>query len=150
MKNNRQEKILAIIEAEPIETQEQLLSKLQEQGIESTQATISRDIKQLHLIKEPVGSGRYRYAVSAQKIKLNFAGRLQVILRESILGADRAQNLVVVKMMPGLGPAAGSAFDGMEIPAIVGTVSGDDTVLVVLRDEQSAAEFCTELTAMIK
>ena len=140
MKNNRQEKILAIIEAEPIETQEQLLSKLQEQGIESTQATISRDIKQLHLIKEPVGGGRYRYAVSAQKIKLNFAGRLQVILRESILSADRAQNLVVVKMMPGLGPAA----------AIVGTVSGDDTVLVVLRDEQSAAEFCTELTAMIK
>ena len=131
MKNNRQEKILAIIEAEPIETQEQLLAKLQEQGIESTQATISRDIKQLHLIKEPVGGGRYRYAVSAQKIKLNFAGRLQV-------------------MMPGLGPAAGSAFDGMEIPAIVGTVSGDDTVLVVLRDEQSAAEFCTELTAMIK
>ena len=127
MKNNRQEKILAIIEAEPIETQEQLLAKLQEQGIESTQATISRDIKQLH-----------------------FAGRLQVILRESILSADRAQNLVVVKMMPGLGPAAGSAFDGMEIPAIVGTVSGDDTVLVVLRDEQSAAEFCTELTAMIK
>ena len=150
MKNNRQEKILAIIEAEPIETQEQLLSKLQEQGIESTQATISRDIKQLHLIKEPVGGGRYRYAVSVQKTKLNFAERLQVILRESILSADRAQNLVVVKMMPGLGPAAGSAFDGMEIPAIVGTVSGDDTVLVVLRDEQSAAEFCTELTAMIK
>lgn len=124
MKNNRQEKILAIIEAEPIETQEQLLSKLQEQGIESTQATISRDIKQLHLIKEPVGGGRYRYAVSAQKIKLNFAGRLQVILRESILSADRAQNLVVVKMMPA-SPRGGSAFDGMEIPAIVGTVSGD-------------------------
>ena len=150
MKNNRQEKILAIIEAEPIETQEQLLSKLQEQGIESTQATISRDIKQLHLIKEPVGGGRYPNPLSPQKIKLNFAGRLQVILRESILSADRAQNLVVVKMMPGLGPAAGSAFDGMEIPAIVGTVSGDATVLVVLRDEQSAAEFCTELTAMIK
>lgn len=104
MKNNRQEKILAIIEAEPIETQEQLLAKLQEQGIESTQATISRDIKQLHLIKEPVGGGRYRYAVSAQKIKLNFAGRLQVILRESILSADRAQNLVVVKMMPASAP----------------------------------------------
>ena len=65
MKNNRQEKILAIIEAEPIETQEQLLSKLQEQGIESTQATISRDIKQLHLIKEPVGGGRYRSTLPA-------------------------------------------------------------------------------------
>ena len=150
MKNKRQEMILQIIAAEPIETQEQLLERLLTQGIESTQATISRDIKQLHLIKEPFGDGRYRYAVSAQKIKLNFAGRLQVILRESILGADRAQNLVVVKMMPGLGPAAGAAFDGMEIPAVVGTVSGDDTVLVVLRDEVSAEEFCTELNAMIK
>ena len=150
MKNNRQEKILAIIEAEPIETQEQLLSKLQEQGIESTQATISRDIKQLHLIKEPVGGGRYRYAVSAQKIKAQLCRQIAGHPARSILSADRAQNLVVVKMMPGLGPAAGSAFDGMEIPAIVGTVSGDDTVLVVLRDEQSAAEFCTELTAMIK
>lgn len=150
MKNKRQEKILQIIAAEPIETQEQLLERLLAQGIESTQATISRDIKQLHLIKEPFGSGRYRYAVSAQKIKLNFAGRMQVILRESILGADRAQNLVVVKMMPGLGPAAGAAFDGMEIHAVVGTVSGDDTVLVVLRDEASAEEFCAELNAMIK
>ena len=150
MKNMRHNKIIEIIESDSIETQDDLISRLREQGFNVTQATISRDIKQLHLIKEPVGGGRYRYAVSAQKIKLNFAGRLQVILRESILSADRAQNLVVVKMMPGLGPAAGSAFDGMEIPAIVGTVSGDDTVLVVLRDEQSAAEFCTELTAMIK
>ena len=150
MKNDRQTILLEIIEQQAVETQEQLLRLLAERGVKCTQATVSRDIKQLHLIKEPVGGGRYRYAVSAQKIKLNFAGRLQVILRESILSADRAQNLVVVKMMPGLGPAAGSAFDGMEIPAIVGTVSGDDTVLVVLRDEQSAAEFCTELTAMIK
>ena len=150
MKNNRQEKILAIIEAEPIETQEQLLSKLQEQGIENTQAAHPDLLTHPPRRTDALDGGRYRYAVSAQKIKLNFAGRLQVILRESILSADRAQNLVVVKMMPGLGPAAGSAFDGMEIPAIVGTVSGDDTVLVVLRDEQSAAEFCTELTAMIK
>ena len=150
MKNNRQEKLLEIIAAEPIETQEQMLERLLACGIESTQATISRDIKQLHLIKESIGDGRYRYAVSAQKIKLNFAGRLQVILRESILGAERAQNLVIVKMMPGLGPAAGSAFDGMEIPAIVGTVSGDDTVLVVLRDDESAEEFRREIRAMIK
>ena len=150
MKAKRQQEILRIIGERDVETQDQLLAELRARGVQSTQATISRDIKELHLIKEPVGGGRYRYAVSAQKIKLTFAGRLQVILRESSLSADRAQNLVVVKMMPGLGPAAGSAFDGMEIPAIVGTVSGDDTVLVVLRDEQSAAEFCTELTAMIK
>lgn len=150
MKNNRQEKILEIISAEIIETQEQLLAKLQEQGIESTQATISRDIKQLHLIKEPAGGGRSRYAVSAQKTRLNFAGRLKVILRESVLKVDRASNLVVVKTMPGLGQAAGSAFDGMELSSVVGTVCGDDTVLVVLRDDASAEEFRVELTTMIK
>lgn len=150
MKNNRQDKILEIIATETIETQEQLLLRLQELGIDSTQATISRDIKQLHLIKEPAGAGRYRYAVSAQKTKLNFAGRLQVILRESILKVDRASNLAVVKTMPGLGQAAGSAFDGMELQSVVGTVCGDDTVLVILRDDTSAEEFCAELKTMIK
>lgn len=150
MKNNRQDKILEIIATETIETQEQLLLRLQELGIDSTQATISRDIKQLHLIKEPAGGGRYRYAVSAQKTKLNFAGRLQVILRESILKVDRASNLAVVKTMPGLGQAAGSAFDGMELQSVVGTVCGDDTVLVILRDDESAEEFCAELKTMIK
>lgn len=149
MKNNRQEKILAIIEAEPIETQEQLLAKLQEQGIESTQATISRDIKQLHLIKEPVGRRRYRYAVSAQKIKSTLPADYRSSAREHPQRRPRAEPRRG-EDDAGPRPAAGSAFDGMEIPAIVGTVSGDDTVLVVLRDEQSAAEFCTELTAMIK
>ena len=73
MKNNRQEKILEIISQENIETQEQLLMRLQACGISSTQATISRDIKQLHLIKEPVGRGAYKYAVSSNRTKLNFA-----------------------------------------------------------------------------
>lgn len=150
MKNNRQEKILEIIASEAVETQEQLLARLQEYGIESTQATISRDIKQLHLIKEPAGNGRSRYTVSAQKTKLNFAGRLKVILRESVMKVDRASNLAVVKTMPGLGQAAGSAFDGMELQSVVGTVCGDDTVLVVLRDDASAEEFCAALSAMIK
>ena len=150
MKNDRQEKILAIIASEPIETQEQLIERLKERGVTSTQATISRDIKQLHLIKEPAGGGRYRYAVSAHKTKLNFADRLQTILRESIVGVDYAQNLVVLKTMPGLAGAAAAAFDGMEIGQMVGTIAGDDTVLVVMRDAESAAEFCNEIAAMRK
>ena len=151
MKNNRQEKILAIIEAEPIETQEQLLSKLQEQGIESTQATISRDIKQLHLIKEPVGGGRYRYASSARSTGCDFNDRLQRILRECSLSVDYAQNLVVLKTMPGLASAAGAAFDAMDdLPAMIGCVCGDDTVLVVMRDEASAQSFCEELSGLCK
>ena len=96
MKNERQEKILAIIAASAIETQEQLIDSLRQEGISCTQATISRDIKQLHLIKEPTGNGTYRYAVSAQKVKLNLADRLQTILRESIISVDCAQNLLTV------------------------------------------------------
>ena len=144
MKNERQEKILAIIAASAIETQEQLIDSLRKEGISCTQATISRDIKQLHLIKEPTGNGTYRYAVSTQKM----ADRLQTILRESIVSVDCAQNLVLIKTMAGLGPAAGAAFDGMDISAKVGTVAGDDTVLIVMRENESAAELCSEIEDM--
>ena len=143
MKNERQEKILAIIAASAIETQEQLIDSLRKEGISCTQATISRDIKQLHLIKEPTGNGTYRYAVSTQKMRLNLADRLQ-----TILSVDCAQNLVLIKTMAGLGPAAGAAFDGMDISAKVGTVAGDDTVLIVMRENESAAEFCSEIEDM--
>ena len=151
MKSKRQEKILELIAQYAIETQEELLERLSECGIPSTQATVSRDIKQLHLYKEPCGGGRYRYASSARSTGCDFNDRLQRILRECSLSVDYAQNLVVLKTMPGLASAAGAAFDAMDdLPAMIGCVCGDDTVLVVLRDEQSAAEFCTELTAMIK
>ena len=113
MKNQRQEYLLQIIAEETVETQEQLLERLQERGIRSTQATISRDIKELHLIKEPVGQGRYRYAVSAHRTKLNFADRLRTIFREGVLSVDYAQNLVVIKTMPGLANGAAAALDGI-------------------------------------
>ncbi len=150
MKNDRQELILSIIAGEVIETQEQLIGRLRERGVSSTQATISRDIKDLHLIKEPAGGGRYRYAVSAQKTKLNFADRLQTILRESIVGVDYAQNIVVLRTMPGLAGAAGAAFDGMEIPQMVGSIAGDDTVMIVMRDTAGAEELCRAIDAMRK
>ena len=150
MKNNRQERILAIIAEEPIETQEQLIARLRDYGIESTQATISRDIKQLHLIKEPTGGGRYRYAVSAQKTKLNFADRFQIILRQSLLKVDRAHNIVVLKAITGLGSAVGAAFDGMDVPMMVGSIAGDDTVMIVMRDDESAIDFCEEISEMLK
>ena len=110
MKNDRQNQLLQIISEEIIETQEQLLERLQAKGIKSTQATISRDIKELHLIKEPAGQGRYRYAVSAHRTKLNFADKLRTIFRESVLTVDNAQNIVVIKTLPGLANAAGSLF----------------------------------------
>ena len=106
MKSKRQEKILELIAQYAIETQEELLERLSECGIPSTQATVSRDIKQLHLYKEPCGGGRYRYASSARSTGCDFNDRLQRILRECSLSVDYAQNLVVLKTMPGLASAA--------------------------------------------
>lgn len=150
MKNERQEMILSIIGSKAIETQEQLIEELRRGGIRSTQATISRDIKQLHIVKEPTGDGRYRYAASEQRTKINFAERLQKILRESIMSVDHAQNIAVLKTMPGLAGAAGAAFDTMENPQIVGCIAGDDTLMIVMRDAAGAEEICREIEAMRK
>ena len=150
MKNERQSKILEIIKAEPIETQEQLQQSLSDMGIHCTQATISRDIKQLHLIKEPIGQGKYRYAISIQRKRLNVADKLRTILRESIISVNYAQNLVVIKTMSGLAGAAAKALDSMRIGGVLGTVAGDDTVLLVLQDTESAMNLCGEITEMAK
>ena len=149
MKNDRQAQILEIISSENIETQEQLLDRLQAHGITSTQATISRDIKQLHLIKEPMGQGMYKYAVSGNRTKLNFAERLRTIFRESITSIDSAQNIVVIKTMPGLASAACAAMDGMDFSFMVGSLAGDDTAFIVMRDTESALEFCKEIKEML-
>ena len=149
MKNSRQSMILEIITQENIETQEQLLARLQERGITSTQATISRDIKQMHLVKEPMGHGLYKYAVSGNRTKLNFAEKLRTIFRESITGVDYAQNIVVLRTMPGLASAACSALDNMDYSMLVGTLAGDDTAFLVMRDTESAAEFCEEIKEML-
>ena len=150
MKNNRQSMILEIISQENIETQEQLLFRLQERGIRSTQATISRDIKQMHLIKEPVGHGVYKYTVSGNRTKLNFAEKLRTIFRESITNIDYAQNIVVIKTMPGLASAACSALDNMDIAYMVGSLAGDDTAFLVMKDTESAMDFCEELKSMLQ
>ena len=149
MKNDRQAMILEIISQENIETQEQLLSRLQERGVSSTQATISRDIKQMHLIKEPVGHGVYKYAVSGNRTKLNFAEKLRTIFRESVTSIDSAQNIVVLKTMPGLASAACSALDNMDISYMVGSLAGDDTAFLVMKDTESAAIFCEEIKEML-
>ena len=140
---------MEIISTTNVETQEQLLQQLQEAGFTSTQATISRDIKQMHLIKEPVGQGVYKYAVSSNRTKLNFAEKLRTIFRESITSIASAQNIVVLKTMPGLASAACSALDNMEISYMVGSLAGDDTAFLVMRDNESAESFCREIEEML-
>ena len=150
MKGKRQQEILDIIVQHEVETQEQLLDYLKERGIETTQATISRDIKQLHLVKELAGCGIYKYAVSHPKTKLSSAGKLRTIFKECVTSFDQAQNIVVLRTMSGLANAAGAAVDGMEVPGLVGSLAGDDTVILIMRTNETAAELCAEIREMLK
>ena len=150
MKAKRQAEILRLVGSRDVETQEQMLEGLRACGIRATQATISRDIKELNLVKQPTGSGTYRYVVSAAKHPHHsFAGRLRNIFKEGVTSFDMAQNIVVVKTMPGLAPAAGAALDDMEIEGLVGSLAGDDTVILIMRNNQLAADLCREMTAML-
>ncbi len=149
MKNDRQSMILEIISRENIETQEQLLNRLQKRGIRCTQATISRDIKQLHLVKEPVGQGVYKYAVSGNRTRLNVAEKLRTIFRECIVSIDYPQNIVVIKSMPGLANGACSALDNMDLSDMLGSLAGDDTAFLVMRTTEAAASFCEEMKNML-
>ena len=150
MKNNRQAMILDIIAKENVETQEQLLEHLRQRGVSSTQATISRDIKQLHLVKEPTGQGKYRYAVSVQKTKLNFADKLRTIFRESVVSVEAAQNIVVLKTIEGMAQGAAFALDNMGDTDIVGTLAGDDTIFLVFHDNMQALDFCEQVKQMLR
>ena len=149
MKLDRQAMILEIIAQENIETQEQLLTRLQARGLRCTQATISRDIKQLHLVKEPAGQGVYKYADSGNRTTLNVAAKLRTIFRECIVSIDYAQNIVVVKTMPGLANGACSALDNMDMNDIVGSLAGDDTALLVMRNTEAAELLCQEIKDML-
>ena len=149
MKSQRQAKILEIIANKSIETQEQLLSELQAEGFRGTQATISRDIKELRIVKELTSLGTYRYTISASDLGSSFSARLNTIFRECVISFDYAQNIIVVRTLPGLASAAGSAIDAMNLHSIVGTLAGDDTVMIVMRDNNSAAAFCGEIKNLI-
>lgn len=149
MKTQRQAKILEIIETMDIETQEQLLDELKKSGFNSTQATISRDIKELRMVKELTGAGTYRYTTTGKDSTGSFVTRLNTIFRECITTYEAAQNLVVLKTLPGLAQAACSAIDSMSIPHLVGTLGGDDTCLLVMSDSAAAQSFCAELKKMV-
>ncbi len=150
MKSQRQAKIMEIISNRNIETQEQLLQELHSAGFRSTQATISRDIKDLHIIKELTSFGTYRYTVATSEVSGTFSGRLNTIFRECITNFDYAQNMVVIHTLPGLASAAASAVDAMSLSVVVGTLAGDDTVFIVMRDMNAAAAFCGEIQNLLK
>ena len=145
MKPNRQAKILELIEQKDIETQEQLLTELEVCGFATTQATISRDIKELRIIKELGPNGMYRYSTAPKQAEPTCTAKLNSIFKQCVINCDHAQNIVVIKTMPGLASAACSAIDAMNMDMIIGTLAGDDTAFLLLRDTASASAFCTDI-----
>ena len=150
MKTQRQAKILELVSQQDVQTQEQLLDMLQKAGYICTQATISRDIKELRIVKELSREGIYRYSITAQNSGSSISTRLNAIFLECITGVDHAQNMVVIHTIPGLAGAAASAVDAMKMQSVLGSIGGDDTVLIVLRDSSSAAELSAQLQNLLK
>lgn len=149
MKSQRQAKIIEIVSTRDVETQEQLLEALQDAGFYSTQATISRDIKELRIVKELTKLGTYRYRTANTEVTGSFSARLNTIFRECVTSFDYAQNMVVVHTIPGLANGAASALDAMGLGVVLGTIAGDDTVFVVMRDSNAAAAFCGEIKSIL-
>lgn len=139
MKKARHEVILSLIEKENIGTQEALLERLIEEGYSVTQATISRDIKALRLIKTPTGDGEYKY-VYVQKDSEDYTQKYYSILSHSVVSVNYAGNMAVVKCYTGMAQAACTAVDNIVIDKIVGTLAGDDTIFVLCKDENAACE----------
>ena len=149
MKFKRQAAILEIISKREVKTQEELSRYLCEQGFQTTQATISRDIKELRLIKVASHSGGYQYSTPDQSGSATHLARLKNIFRECVVKIDRAQNLVVLKTLVGMANAAATAIDAMKIPNIVGTIAGDDNILIILRTSEEAEQFCELVSDML-
>ena len=139
MKKARHDVILSLIENENIGTQEALLERLLQEGFSVTQATISRDIKALRLIKTPTGDGEYKY-VYVQKDSEDYTQKYYSILSHSVVSVNFAGNMAVVKCYTGMAQAACTAVDNINMDKIVGTLAGDDTIFVLCKDESAAAE----------
>lgn len=148
MKIERHSKILEIIKSMDIETQEELAEQLKKTGMDVTQATVSRDIKELKLIKVLSDKGTYKYAVISPTENF-LSNKLVSIFSNTVLSVENVQNMVVVKTISGSGSAAAEAVDSMNLPGIVGSIAGDNTIFILSSDDKKAYELVKKLKKMI-
>lgn len=139
MKAIRQRRILEIIENQPIETQEDLAEELRKQGFEVTQATVSRDIKELRLVKNLTSQGTYRYALPRDAYRVN-GDRMARLFQDSVVHMDYSENIIAIKTLPGTAQAVASTIDTAQWEEIIGTVAGDDTILIVVKPKEKVQE----------
>lgn len=146
-RNDRQKKILEIINSKEIETQEELMNALKQEGYETTQATVSRDIRQLGLRKISAGIGRF-YVAGKAAHSVSPSSNIQSyknVLESGVLSVETAGNLVVIKTVSGMAMAVGAAVDNLTIEGVVGCIAGDDTVFVAVRDSRAASSVSAEI-----
>ncbi len=148
MKGQRQMKIREIITNREIETQDELVKSLRQEGFHVTQATVSRDIKELHLIKVPLNDGRYKYSLPADQ-RFNPLQKLKRALLDNFVHIDYTDNLVVMKSLPGTANAIAAQIDKLDWPEVMGTISGDDTILIICRTKQQSAKFVDNILNML-
>lgn len=149
MKISRHAKILEIIERNPIETQEELAEELKKSGYNITQATVSRDIKELKLVKVLDEKGIYKYASLKEQDSM-LSERLVKVFTESVLSVDYAGNIVVIKTFSGAANAACEALDVFDIKEVVGTIAGDNTIFILVRNPDSVEMVIEKLKKMMK
>ncbi|AET61525.1 MULTISPECIES: transcriptional regulator AhrC/ArgR [Paenibacillus] len=148
MKGQRHIKIREIISQREIETQDDLVEALRKAGFQVTQATVSRDIKELLLIKVPMDDGRYKYSMPSDQ-RYNPAQKLKRTLVDNFLHIDYTTNLIVMKCLPGTANSIAALLDNIEWPEIMGTISGDDTILIICRSEENSEAIVNRLMGYI-
>lgn len=149
MKGKRQEKILELISTYDIDTQEELSRKLLENGFNTTQGTISRDIRELKITKIPSANGRQKYAPMVNN-DIHVSDKYRRVLSEGILHIESAQNILVVKTVSGMAMACAAAIDSIGIQGIVGSIAGDDTIMCVVKELSMVDNAIAELNKIIK
>ena len=149
MKSVRHDLILDIIDKKDIETQDELAAELRARGVKVTQATVSRDIKELRLLKVLTPSGKYKYATGDQADN-NLTDRFIRMLAESLLSVSSANNLIVVKTLSGSANVAAEALDSMHWPEVLGTLAGDNTVLLIIRSNEETITVTSRIREMMK
>lgn len=144
MKKGRHEKIIELIQTKEINTQDELLIRLRDCGYNVTQATVSRDIKELKLVKIMSKSGKYCYALSSVK-QVDAKSSLQPLFSSSVLFVDYAQNLVVIKTVPGMAQAVCTTIDAAGFEELVGSIAGDDTIFLAVKTTEKAISLSSKL-----
>ncbi|HEY8391406.1 MAG TPA: arginine repressor [Capillibacterium sp.] len=145
MKARRHGLILSIIKEKPIQTQEELGEALKAEGVEVTQATLSRDIKELGLIKVPTPNGDYRYSLPPDRNFSDLIKRAERIFDHAVISIDHTENLIVIKTASGSAQAVAAALDDLDWQEVVGTIAGDDSILVIVRKKQQVEQVLEKL-----